>query len=59
MTSDGSDVSEVLFRMDRPLNDPSVLYLSWDGETFSPFDLAALPAAQMVVLAPTSKEWGF
>jgi len=59
MTPDGTDVAAVLFRMDRPLNDASVLYLSWDGKTFRPFDLMALPVGEPTVLAEADPGFGF
>ena len=58
MTPDGRDVLTVRFRLDRPLDGPGILFVRWDGETFRPIDLAALPAGQTVTLADTSDVWG-
>ena len=56
-STDGRDVLAVGFHMDRPLDDPALLFLRWDGRAFSPIDLAALPAGQSVTLADTSDLW--
>lgn len=57
MTPDGRDVLAVRFDMDRPLDDPGVLFMQWDGQTFRPIDLAALPAGETITLADTSDVW--
>ncbi len=57
MTADGSDVLAVRFEMDRPLDDPSLLFLQWDGEAFIPVDLAELPPGESTTLADTSDVW--
>ena len=57
MSHDGRDVLAVRFDMDRPLNDPSVLFIHWDGQTFRPIDLAGLPIGESVTLADTSEVW--
>jgi len=58
VTQDGRDVLAVRFEMDRPLNDPHVLFLQWNGSAFRPIDLAALPVGKLVTLADTSDVWG-
>jgi hypothetical protein len=54
MTPRGRDVLAVRFDLDRPLDDPSVLILHWDGTVFKPIDLATLPLGERVTLADTS-----
>ena len=56
-TADGRDLLAVRFRLDRPLGDPDLLFLRWDGEAFRPIDLAALPTGERVELADTSDVW--
>ena len=56
-TKDGRDLLAVRFRLDRPLADPDLLFLRWDGEAFRPLDLAALPPGKSVILADTSDVW--
>lgn len=58
LTSDGRDLLAVRFELDRPLDDPSVLFMQWDGETFRPIDLAALPVGEILTIADTSDVWG-
>jgi hypothetical protein len=57
MTPDGRDVLAVRFELNRPLNDPAMLFIQWDGQTFRPIDLAALPPNEPVTLADTSNVW--
>ena len=57
MTRDGRDVLAVRFDMTEPLDNSSILFLQWDGETFRPIDLAALPVGKIVRLADTSDVW--
>lgn len=57
MSRDGRDVLAVRFDLDRPLDDPGLLFMQWDGETFRPIDLAALPAGESATLADTSDVW--
>jgi hypothetical protein len=57
MTADGGDVLAVRFEIDRPLDDPSLLFLQWNGEAFIPVDLAELPPGESVTLADTSDVW--
>ena len=57
LTPDHRDVFAVRFELDRPLNDPGVLVVQWDGATFRPIDLAGLPAGEIVTLADTSDVW--
>ena len=33
-------------KLHRPLADPTLLFLTWDGEAFVPLDVAALPPAE-------------
>ncbi len=56
-TPDDRDLLAVRFHLDRPLRDPDLLFLQWDGEAFRPFDFAALPAGESVTLADTSDVW--
>ncbi len=56
-TNSGRDLLAVRFRLDRPLGDPDLLFLQWDGEAFRPMDLAALPLGESVTLADTSDVW--
>ncbi len=58
VTQDGQDVLAVGFEMDRLLDDPRILFIQWDGETFRPIDLAALAVADVALLADTSDVWG-
>jgi hypothetical protein len=58
MTPDGRDVLAVRFDMDRALDDRSILFMQWDGETFRPIDLTALAVGEVVTLADTSDIWG-
>lgn len=58
MTQGGRDILAVRFDMDRPLDDPSILFMEWDGDVFRPIDLAALAAGKIVTLADTSDVWG-
>ena len=54
LTEDQSDVATVRFRMNLPLDDPSVLILAWDGTAFVPFDPTTKKAGQETLLADTS-----
>jgi len=58
MTRSGRDVLAVRFDMDRPLDDPGILFMQWDGEVFRPIDLAAMPLGQTATLADTSDVMG-
>jgi hypothetical protein len=57
MTRGGGDVAAVRFQMDLAVADPSLLFLSWNGEAFSPVDVASLPRGEEIVLADTSDVW--
>ncbi len=57
LTADGSDVLEVRFDLKRPLEDPSLLFLYWDGRGFEPLDVASLAPGTSVELADTSDIW--
>ena len=57
LTADHRDVLAVKFEIDRPLSDPGVLMVYWDGESFLPIDLASLPIGQTHMLADTSDVW--
>jgi hypothetical protein len=57
MTPDARDLLAVRFDLDRPLDAPDILFLQWDGQTFRPIDLAALPVGQIATLADTSDVW--
>lgn len=57
LTPDGLDALAVSFTVKRPLDDARTLYLYWDGEGFTPIDLAALAIGEARVLADTSDVW--
>ena len=57
MTRSGGDVAAVRFHMRMPLGDPSLLFLTWDGEAFRPLEVASLPTNEQIVLADTSDVW--
>ena len=52
------DVRAARFELDRPLHDPRQMFMQWDGKTFRPLDLSALPIGERVELADTSDLWG-
>jgi len=54
---DGSDVLAVRFELDRPLSDPSLLFLAWDGSAFVPLDVAVLPVGEPHLLFDSSDPW--
>ncbi len=57
MTSSGKDVAAVRFELDRRLDDRGLLFLQWDGATYLPIELAALPVGERLTLADTSDVW--
>jgi len=57
LTPDGSDVLAVRFDLKRPLDDPSLLFLYWNGREFEPLDLASLAPGASLELADTSDIW--
>jgi hypothetical protein len=57
MTRGQGDVAAVRFHMRMPLNDPALLFLYWNGESFRPLEFASLPAHEEMVLADTSDVW--
>jgi len=57
LTSDRRDVLAVRFDLDRPLDDPGLLVLQWDGRTFRAIDVATLPVGEVFTLADTSDIW--
>ena len=57
MTTGGSDIAAVRFELDRPLSDPDLLFLQWDGTSYRPIDLVSLPVGEPIVLADTSDIW--
>jgi hypothetical protein len=57
LTSDRRDVLAVRFELNRPLSDPDLLIMYWDGERFLPIELAELPVQSAVTLADTSDVW--
>ena len=57
LTAGGTDVAAVRFRLDRPLGDPKLLFLRWDGDSYRPIDLAALAVGERLTLADTSDLW--
>ena len=56
-TDDHLDALAVEFDFKMPLDDPELLFLRWNGETFEPMDLTALNIGETVELADTSKLW--
>jgi hypothetical protein len=56
-TKSGRDILAARFAFDSSLEDPDILFIQWDGDTFSPIDLAALPEGERVTLADTSDVW--
>jgi hypothetical protein len=56
-TPDGSDALAVRFDMALPLDDPRVLFLSWNGESFEPIDLLGLPVGERIPLWDSSNVW--
>jgi hypothetical protein len=58
MTSSGRDILAARFEFDRPLDDPRMLFLQWDGETFRSIDVTGLPVGLAFTLADTSDVWG-
>jgi hypothetical protein len=57
LTPDGRDVLVVRFDFKVPLSDPSLLFLTWDGERFVPMDVASLELGRPRALADTSDIW--
>ncbi|MHC4611223.1 MAG: glycosyltransferase family 39 protein [Planctomycetota bacterium] len=57
LTPDGNDVLAVRFDLKRPLDDPSLLFLYWDGSGFESLDLASLAPGASLELADTSDIW--
>ena len=57
LTPDGSDVLAVRFDLKRSLDDPSLLFLYWDGSGFQRLDLASLAPGAWRELADTSDVW--
>ena len=57
LTPDGNDVLAVRFDLKRPLDDPSLLFLYWDGRGFEPLDVASLAPGASLELADTSDVW--
>lgn len=57
MTSSGRDVAAVRFELDRPLADPGLLLLRWNGNSYTPIDLSMVPVGKKIVLADTSDLW--
>lgn len=57
LTPDGSDVLAVRFDLKRPLDDPLLLFLYWNGREFEPLDLASLAPGTSLELADTSDIW--
>ncbi|MBM4081045.1 MAG: hypothetical protein FJ278_15180 [Planctomycetes bacterium] len=57
LTPDGRDALAVRFDFQRPLDDPSLLFLAWDGQRFSPLNPATLELTRPIPLADTSDVW--
>lgn len=57
LTADGSDVLAVRFDLKRPLDDPSLLFLYWNGRGFEALDLASMALHESLELADTSDIW--
>jgi hypothetical protein len=53
----GNDVLAVRFEFPRPLDDPRLLFLTWDGRRYRRIDLTALPEGERRELADTSDIW--
>lgn len=53
-TEDSLDVLTVEFEFNVPLDDPGILFLRWNGESFEPFDIASLEIGETAELADTS-----
>jgi hypothetical protein len=52
LLEDRSDVLAVRFEMHCSLNAPNLLFLYWDGRSFQPMDIGALPLNKVVPLNP-------
>jgi hypothetical protein len=57
LTPDKLDLLTARFDFDRPLDDASLLLLSWDGEGFVRVDPATLPLGKEVQLVDNSNIW--
>jgi hypothetical protein len=52
LLEDRSDVLAVRFDMQFPLNAPNLLFLYWNGRSFQPIDIGALPLNKIIPLNP-------
>jgi hypothetical protein len=52
LSEDRSDVLAARFDMHRPLNDQTILFLYWTGNSYKPLDITSLPLQQTVILNP-------
>jgi hypothetical protein len=57
LTSNRRDVLAVRFGLNRPLDDPGMLVMRWDGESFRPLNLSTVPVGETITLADTSDVW--
>jgi hypothetical protein len=56
-TEDNLDILAVEFNFKIPLDEPDLLFLYWNGESFAPIDMASLETGAAVELADTSDVW--
>jgi hypothetical protein len=56
LSADRRDVLAVRFDFHLPVDDPSILFLSWNGARFVAMDLGRLPMEKSILLADTS-DW--
>ena len=57
LTPDGRDALAVRFDFRRALDDPSLLFLVWDGARFAPFEFGSLSPGERRPLADTADVW--
>jgi len=57
LTPDRQDALAVRFDFQRPLDDPNLLFLTWDGQRFLPLEAAELQLGRQLLLADTSDVW--
>lgn len=57
LAPDGRDALAVRFDFHRPLDDPNLLFLTWNGRRFVPLEAAALQPGRRLLLADTSDVW--
>lgn len=57
LTEDNRDALAVRFDFRMPLSSRDILFLRWNGDTFEPLDISAIPVGDIVELADTSDIW--